>query len=243
MNYKLNISYDGTDFSGWQIQPNERTIQDEIQTAIQNIFQNKDIKLYGSGRTDSGVHAIEQTANFLVKDSNMNEKQIVNAINSKISKDIYILDCKKMNKNFNSRFSAKKREYLYRISRNYSPFLRKYSWYQKYNIDFNKLQKCSDIILGEHDFSNFCKSISLQEMNLCNISKSSWDITDDIISFKIKSNRFLHHMVRMLVGTMIEVAKNKITLKQFDNMIKNPKANKKVITAPALGLYLCKVYY
>ena len=243
MNFKLTISYDGSDFSGWQIQPNERTIQDEIQTAIQNIFQNKDIKLYGSGRTDSGVHAIEQTANFLVKDSNMNEKQIVNAINSKISKDIYILDCKKVNKNFNSRYSAKKREYLYRISRNYSPFLRKYSWYQKYNIDFNKLQKCSDIILGEHDFSNFCKSISLQEMNLCNISKSSWDITDDIISFKIKSNGFLHHMVRMLVGTMIEVAKNKITLKQFDNMIKNPKANKKVITAPALGLYLYKVYY
>ena len=243
MNFKLTISYDGSDFSGWQIQPNERTIQDEIQTVIQNIFQNKDIKLYGSGRTDSGVHAIEQTANFLVKDSNMNEKQIVNAINSKISKDIYILDCKKMNEDFNSRYSAKKREYLYRISRNYSPFLRKYSWYQKYNIDFNKLQKCSDIILGEHDFSNFCKSISLQEMNFCNISKSTWYITDDIISFKIKSNRFLHHMVRMLVGTMIEVSKNKITLKQFDNMIKNPKANKKVITAPALGLYLYKVYY
>ena len=131
MNFKLTISYDGSDFSGWQIQPNERTIQDEIQTAIQNIFQNKDIKLYGSGRTDSGVHAIEQTANFLVKDSNMNEKQIVNAINSKISKDIYIIDCKKMNENFNSRYSAKKREYLYRISRNYSPYLRRYSWYQK----------------------------------------------------------------------------------------------------------------
>jgi len=243
MNFKLTISYDGSDFSGWQIQPNERTIQDEIQTAIQNIFQYKDIKLYGSGRTDSGVHAIEQTANFLVKDSNMNEKQIVSAINSKISKDIYIIDCKKMNESFNSRYSAKKREYLYRISKNYSPFLRKYSWYQKYNLDFNKLQKCSDIILGEHDFSNFCKSVSLQEMNLCNISKSKWDITDDIISFKIKSNRFLHHMVRMLVGTMIEVSKNKITLKQFDNMIKNPKTNKKVVTAPALGLYLYKVYY
>ena len=243
MNFKLTISYDGSDFSGWQIQPNERTIQDEIQTAIQNIFQNKDIKLYGSGRTDSGVHAIEQTANFLVKDSNINEKQIVRAINSKISKDIYIIDCKKMNENFNSRYSAKKREYLYRISRNYSPFLRRYSWYQKYNIDFNKLQKCSDIILGEHDFSNFCKSISLQEMNLCNIYKSKWDITDDFISFKIKSNRFLHHMVRMLVGTMIEVSKNKITLKQFNNMIQNPKANKKVVTAPALGLYLYKVYY
>tara|TARA_B100001250_G_C19800296_1_gene790739 strand:+ start:1897 stop:2628 length:732 start_codon:yes stop_codon:yes gene_type:complete len=243
MNFKLTISYDGSDFSGWQIQPNERTIQDEIQTAIQNIFQNKDIKLYGSGRTDSGVHAIEQTANFLVKDSNMNEKQIVSAINSKISKDIYILDCKKMNEDFNSRYSAVNREYLYRISRNFSPFLRKYSWYQNYSLDINKLKECSEIILGEHDFSNFCKSISLQEKNLCIISKSIWKITDDTISYKVRSNRFLHHMVRMLVGTMVEVSKNRITVKEFNSMIKNPSTNKKVITAPALGLYLYKVYY
>ena len=243
MNFKLTISYDGSDFSGWQIQPNERTIQDEIQTAIQNIFQNKDIKLYGSGRTDSGVHAIEQTANFLVKDSNMNEKQIVSAINSKISKDIYILDCKKMNEDFNSRYSAVNREYLYRISRNFSPFLRKYSWYQNYSLDINKLKECSEIILGEHDFSNFCKSISLQEKNLCIISKSIWKITDDTISYKVRSNRFLHHMVRMLVGTMVEVSKNRITVEEFNSMIKNPSSNKKVITAPALGLYLYKVYY
>jgi len=243
MNFKLTLSYDGSDFSGWQIQPDERTIQNEIQIAIQNIFHNKDIKLYGSGRTDSGVHAINQTANFLIENTNMSEKQIIDAINSKVSRDIYVLDCQKIDEDFNSRYSAINREYLYKISRKYSPFLRKYSWYQNYSIDFNKLKECSAIILGEHDFSNFCKSISLQEKNFCNISKSIWEINDDTIFYRVRSNRFLHHMVRMLVGTMVEVSKNRITLEEFNSMIKNPNTNKKVITAPALGLYLYKVYY
>ena len=243
MNFKLTLSYDGSNFSGWQIQPDERTIQNEIQIAIQDIFHNKDIKLYGSGRTDSGVHAINQTANFLIENTNMSEKQIIDAINSKVSRDIYVLDCQKIDEGFNSRYSAINREYLYKISRKYSPFLRKYSWYQNYSIDFNKLKECSEIILGEHDFSNFCKSISLQEKNFCNISKSIWKINDDTISYRVRSNRFLHHMVRMLVGTMVEVSKNRITLEEFNSMIKNPNTNKKVITAPALGLYLYKVYY
>jgi len=243
MNFKLTLSYDGSDFSGWQIQPDERTIQNEIQIAIQNIFHNKDIKLYGSGRTDSGVHAINQTANFLIENTNMSEKQIIDAINSKVSRDIYVLDCQKIDEDFNSRYSAINREYLYKISRKYSPFLRKYSWYQNYSIDFNKLKECSAIILGEHDFSNFCKSISLQEKNFCNISKSIWEINDNTIFYRVRSNRFLHHMVRMLVGTMVEVSKNRITLEEFNSMIKNPNTNKKVITAPALGLYLYKVYY
>jgi len=243
MNFKLTISYDGSDFSGWQIQPDERTIQNEIQIAVQDIFHNKDIKLYGSGRTDSGVHAINQTANFLIENTNMSEKQIIDAINSKVSRDIYVLDCQKISEDFNSRYSAVNREYLYKISRKYSPFLRKHSWYQSYNLDINKLKECSEIILGKHDFSNFCKSISLQEKNFCNISKSIWEINDDTISYRVRSNRFLHHMVRMLVGTMVEVSKNRITLEEFNSMIKNPNTKKKVITAPALGLYLYKVYY
>ena len=243
MNFKLTISYDGFDFSGWQIQPNERTVQYEIQNAIKEIFQKQDIKLYGSGRTDSGVHAIRQTANFLIEDTNMSEKQIIDAINSKVSRDIYILDCEKVDEDFNSRYSAKSREYLYKISRKYSPFLREYIWYQNHSLDSNKLQECSGIIKGEHDFSNFCKSISLQEKNFCNISKSLWEITDENIFYKIRSNRFLHHMVRMLVGTMIEVSKNRITVENFYSMVNNPNVNKKVVTAPSLGLYLYKVDY
>lgn len=243
MNFKLTIKYDGSNFSGWQIQPNQRTVQNEIEVAIREIFQIKDLKLYGSGRTDSGVHAIGQVANFLIKSTKMGTTQILNAINSKISRDIYILNCEKVDENFNSRFSAKNREYIYKISQKYSPFSRKYLWYQSYNLDIEKLEKCSEVLLGEHDFSNFCKSTSLKNENLCNIMKSSWNFSNDEIVFEIKSNRFLHHMVRMLVGTMIEVSKNRISEENFYNMIHNIKMNKKVVTAPSLGLYLYKVDY
>lgn len=243
MNFKLTIKYDGSSFSGWQIQPNQRTIQHEIETVIKEIFQKNNINLYGSGRTDSGVHAIGQTANFSIKKTNMNATQILKAINSKISKDIYILNCEVVDEDFNSRFSAKSREYIYKISQIYSPFLRKYYWYQNYNLDKEKLDQCSEILLGEHDFSNFCKSISLKNKNLCNITKSCWNFSDDNIYFEIKSNRFLHHMVRMLVGTMIEVSKNRLTVENFNKMICDINFRKRIVTAPSLGLYLYKVNY
>lgn len=243
MNFKLTISYDGSSFSGWQTQPIERTIQSELERVICNTFNKDNIKLHGSGRTDSGVHAIGQVANFLINDTNMNSKQIMRAINSKIKKDIHILDCQKVDKNFHSRFSAVSREYIYKISTNFSPFSRKYTWYQNYNLDLEILKECSEIILGKHDFSNFCKATSLKKNNLCNIIKSSWNQLDDIIYFKVKSDRFLHHMVRMLVGTMLEVSKNRLSIQDFNNLLDKPNSNKRVITAPALGLYLLKVNY
>ena len=243
MNFKLTISYDGSGFSGWQIQPIERTIQSDLERAICNIFNKENIKLYGSGRTDSGVHAIGQVANFLINDTNMNTKQITNAINSKIKKDVHILDCQVVDKNFHSRFSAVSREYIYKISTNFSPFSRKYTWYQNYNLDLEILKECSKIILGKHDFSNFCKTTSLKKNNLCNVIKSSWNQLDDTIYFKVKADRFLHHMVRMLVGTMLEVSKNRLSIQDFNNLLDKPNSNKRVITAPALGLYLLKVNY
>ena len=121
MNFKLTISYDGSSFSGWQTQPIERTIQSELERVICNTFNKDNIKLYGSGRTDSGVHAIGQVANFLINDTNMNSKQIMRAINSKIKKDIHVLDCQNVDENFHSRFSAVSREYIYKISMNTFP--------------------------------------------------------------------------------------------------------------------------
>ena len=115
MNFKLNISYDGTEFFGWQIQPKVRTIQKELQDSIQSIFNDKSIILYGSGRTDAGVHAKGQVANFAI-DTKMSTLQIKNAINSNISKDIYINQCTIVKENFNARFSALERKYIYQIS-------------------------------------------------------------------------------------------------------------------------------
>ena len=242
MNYKLNISYDGTGFSGWQIQPKVRTVQKELQDAIRNIFNDKKIIIYGSGRTDAGVHANGQVANFLI-DTKMSTMQIKNAINSNLNKDIYINKCESVNKDFNARFSALERKYIYKICQKYYPINRKYFWYVNYKIDKNKLEKCARYILGEHDFSFFCKNISRKENNNCTIKKSKWTFDDNLIYYEIKANRFLHHMVRMLVGTMIEVAKDSISIEKFQKMVSTKDIKPRVITCPSHGLYLNKINY
>ncbi len=242
MNYKLYISYDGTNFSGWQIQPNVRTIQQDLQNAIREIYKDNTINLYGSGRTDSGVHAYGQIANFSINTA-MSVDQIIKAINSKINRDIYVYKCEIVDDNFNSRFSAVKREYIYRISMNYEPFSRNYSWFVSYNLDIDKLHDCANYIRGDHDFKLFCKSLSLKEKNNCIITDSSWTMKGDCLVYKISANRFLHHMVRMLVGTMVEVAKGSLSIDIFCKMVRAEDLKSHIITSPSNGLYLNKVNY
>ena len=242
MNYKLYISYDGTNFSGWQIQPNVRTIQQDLQNAIQGIYKDNTIKLYGSGRTDSGVHAYGQIANFSIN-TEMSVNQIIKAINSKINRDIYLYKCEIVDDNFNSRFSAVNREYIYRISTNYEPSSRYYSWFVSYDLDIDKLHDCANYILGDHDFKLFCKSLSLKEKNNCIITESYWVINGDCLVYKISANRFLHHMVRMLVGTMVEVSKGSLNIDIFYKMVRSENLKSHIVTCPSNGLYLNKVNY
>ena len=241
MNYKLTISYDGTDFFGWQRQKNGRTIQEEIENSLIKIFKTDSINLIGSGRTDSGVHALRQVANFKVN-TKMNEEQIQLAINAIICKDIRITNCKIVDDNFHSRYSAIKRKYIYKISQETSPFNMRYSWHIYNNIKYDLLVELAKLVIGKKDFSNFCKNSSMKENNKCEIFESEWIFKNSEFQYEICGNRFLHHMVRMLVGTMIEVSKNKISVNQFEDMINlgNPKP---VFTAPPNGLFLSKIYY
>ena len=241
-NYKVLISYDGTNFSGWQNQLKEKTVQGEIELALSKIFKNNSMSIIGSGRTDSGVHALNQVANFSVNTS-MTELQIKRAINSYLNNDIYIISCTIVDSKFHSRFSAKKREYVYHISSIYSPFKRKYKWYLKFDIDMDKLIDCSKLLTGKHDFSQFCKTSSRKKNNECNVSVSKWNFDNEQISYNIVSDRFLHHMVRLLVGTMIEVAKDRIIVDDFKKMIENLPCNISPVRAPSKGLFLVNVFY
>jgi len=241
-NYKLTISYDGTMFSGWQNQPKERTVQNDIENVLKKIFKNKTICLIGSGRTDSGVHALKQVANFNIATEMLNH-QIQKAINSYLNDDIFIHKCRVVDTKFHSRFSAIKREYIYCITKKYSPFYRKYEWFLKNKLDLDKLEKCSEFIIGKHDFSKFCKKTSRKENNECEIFVSKWIFNNEKMQYNIIADRFLHHMVRFLVGTMVEVAKGKISLKDFQKMINNGLCDDNVFKAPARGLFLCKVFY
>ena len=241
-NYKIEISYDGTDLLGWQIQKKGRTVQGDIEAALRKIF-NQHITLIGAGRTDSGVHALRQIANFKVK-SSMNSDILKDALNGNLNKDIYIGKCKIVDDNFHSRFSAIKREYNYKIETSYWPIHRNYVWsLDSTNIDISTLHKCSKLILGEHDFTQLSKKNDEIDNKICNVFNSDWTIDNSSFSYRIRANRFLHHMVRYLVGVMVEVSKNHLlTLSDFKSMI-NAEERKMIFKAPSKCLYFDTIYY
>ena len=173
----------------------------------------------------------------------MNPNQIKSALNTKLPDDIYINYCRVINKEFNARFSAKKREYNYYIINHYSTSKRLYSWFCKWEIENKKLFQCSDILIGENDFSLFSKASSETENKKCIIYKSKWILENDQYFFLIQGNRFLQHMVRLLVGTMVEVGRGRIPIDDFKKMIKCSRTNFCSVRAPAKGLFLNKVYY
>lgn len=241
-NYKITISYDGTSLHGWQIQKNSRTVQGDIENALEKIFNQK-INLIGAGRTDSGVHALGQVANFKVSTS-MTPDELKNALNGNLGRDIFIISCDEVNLDFHSRFSAVKREYIYKIQTNFTPISRNFSWSLDSNfIDINILNECSKLVMGEHDFSQLSKkNVEIENKN-CHIYSSKWIVDDSSLNYIISANRFLHHMVRYLVGVMIEVSKkNLLSIDDFESML-NANKRKFIFKAPSKGLYLNRVLY
>ena len=241
-NYKIEISYDGTDLLGWQIQKKGRTVQGDIEAALRKIF-NQHITLIGAGRTDSGVHALRQVANFKVE-SDMNPDTLKDALNGNLNRDIYIGKCEVVDDDFHSRFSAIKREYNYKIETSYLPIHRNYVWFLDSTIlDINTLHKCSKLILGKHDFTQLSKKNDDIDNKICDVFNSDWTINNSSFSYRIKANRFLHHMVRYLVGVMVEVSKNHLlSISDFKSMI-NAEERKMIFKAPSKGLYLESIYY
>ena len=241
-NYKITISYDGTSLHGWQIQKNSRTVQGDIENALEKIFNQK-INLIGAGRTDSGVHALGQVANFKVSTS-MTPDELKNAQNGNLGSDIFIINCNEASIDFHSSFSAVKREYIYKIQTNFTPISRNFSWSLDSNfIDINILNECSKLVMGEHDFSQLSKkNVEIENKN-CHIYSSKWIVDDSSLNYIISANRFLNHMVRYLVGVMIEVSKkNLLSIDDFESML-NANKRKFIFKAPSKGLYLNRVLY
>ncbi len=241
-NYKITISYDGTDLQGWQVQKSGRTVQGDIENALKKIF-NKKINLIGAGRTDSGVHALGQVANFKVS-TTMTSDELKNALNGNLSRDIFIISCYEVNLDFHSRFSAVEREYIYKIQTKFTPITRNLSWSLDPNfIDIDVLHQCSKLIIGEHDFSQLSKKNDEIENKNCHIYNSKWFFDDSSLNYIISANRFLHHMVRYLVGVMIEVSKkNLLSIDDFESML-NANERKFIFKAPSKGLYLNRISY
>ena len=240
-NLKLVIEYDGTNFVGWQSQTNGRSVQDEIASLLSNVLQER-ISLIGAGRTDSGVHARGQVANFHT-DSKLDGRALFNALNGLLPEDISVHSVEEVPESFHSRFSASERAYRYYISRRPTAIERRFTWFVKYDLDVLLMNEAANLIIGEHDFESFCKYEAEVDHYRCSVAKSQWESMAEKIVFEIRANRFLHGMVRALVGTMVDVGRGFISLPDFEEIINARDRRKAGMAAPPQGLFLEEVTY
>lgn len=242
-NIKLVIEYDGTNYHGWQSQPNQITIQQTIEEAIENITREK-VHLKGSGRTDAKVHAYGQIANFRTN-SNIPYENFKYALNSLLPKDISIKESCEVNIDFNARYDAVAKEYRYIIYNNKirSPIIRNYSYHVPYELNFSYMEKAIKEFIGTHDFRAFMYSKSDMENTVRTILNANIEKNEKIIEITLKGNGFLYNMVRIITGTLVDVGRGKIKLEDIANIIESKKREKSGHTAPPQGLYLSKVFY
>ncbi len=238
----MTIQYDGTDFHGWQIQAKGRTVQGDIEKALSIIYAEEKITLLGAGRTDAGVHALGLTANIKLP-AKLSANELLQALNGNLNQDVRIDSTGIVEDDFHARFSATAREYEYRLVKAFSPITRNYTTALKWEIDKNLLNKCAELLLGKHDFTSFCKATAEVENKICTVFTSNWEESNEMIIFTIKANRFLQHMVRYLVGTMLEVARGRYTITDFQSLLHCDNPEAVIVRASAQGLFLKKVYY
>lgn len=240
--HKFTFEYDGTDFNGWQKQPEGRTVQGVIEKALSTFYQ-QEIRIVGQGRTDSGVHARAQVAHADLPPSH-SISRLHRALSGLLPKDVALIEAKRVNNEFHARFHAKSRRYQYLVLERASPLLRNYSWQTFKPINVDLLKDCSDAIQGEHDFINFCIPPDEPEMTtICTIKKSNWKKHGQQLVYEIEGNRFLRHLVRRLVGTMIKVGDGTLKIEQFYNLLSGEETERKGHAAPAKGLTLMSVQY
>lgn len=243
-NFKLTIEYDGSAYVGWQRQKDPRTIQGTIERAVQTLT-GQTATLIGSGRTDSGVHALGQTANFKV-DTHLAPEDIGRALNALLPEDIVILSCLEMPKKFHSRFDAVSKIYRYcLLNRPFPPAVgRQYAWYIRKPLDIKAMQDSLVHIRGTHDFSAFEGAGSPRAHSVRQVHRAELILHNDIkIDFEIEANGFLRHMVRNIVGTLVDVGLSRITPNDMARIRDTADRSEAGITAPAHGLFLVRVNY
>ena len=242
-NIKLTIEYDGKDFKGWQKQPNKLNIQGEIEKAIENITGEK-VELIASGRTDAGVHAMGQVANFKTN-SNMPIEKIPIAINSQVKNSIRIQNAEEVDENFHSRFNCKKKTYRYVIdnSKYGSAIYRNISYHMPIKLDVEEMKKAIKYFEGEHDFKAFKSSGTSSKSSIRTIYKADIITEGTNIAIDLTGNGFLYNMVRIIAGTLVDVGLGKIKPDDIPEIIASKDRTKAGKTLPPHGLMLLNVVY
>lgn len=237
--YFIEVAYKGTNYSGFQVQQNANSIQAEIEKALK-IFYKEDYSLTGSSRTDAGVHANQ---NFFHFDSDSVVEDGSYHLNAILPPDIVVKKIFPVNSDSHCRFDALSRQYTYYIYQQKNPFLADRAYFYPYELDLDLLQTAAHELFNHNDFATFSKRNTQTKTSLCTIISSEWKQEINGFSYQVGSNRFLRGMVRGLVGTMLKVGRNKISIDQFINIIRSGDCTKADFSAPPQGLFLQKVNF
>jgi len=241
--FKLVLEYDGTNYHGWQVQPNLPTIQSALEAAISRVAQHK-VNVTAAGRTDAGVHALGQVAHFTTT-ARLTAEEWQRALNGLLPPDIAVQAVEEAPNTFHARFSAKSKLYRYRIFARVqrSALSRSKILHYPYPLDLDAMEVACRALIGTHDFSSFQGSTTDTENPVCTITKLTVDRFGDEVIFEVEGNRFLKQMVRAIVGTLLEVGRGKLKAGEVAGILAAKDRTKAGPTAPAHGLYLVKVDY
>ncbi len=241
MQIRLTLEYDGTDFKGWQIQPDQRTVQGELQARLEQLY-GAPVPVMASGRTDAGVHALGQVVNFTpARDIPLDRLQ--HALNGMLPPDVAVKNADYVGPDFHARFDAQRRHYFYCIRHNKQPIGRHYAWYMRGELNLNVIKRASQILIGQHDFTSFCVAANEKENRVCQVYTCDWQRQGDELIFYISGNRFLRAMVRSIVGTLVEMGRGARPAESMRDILGARNRQSAGESAPAQGLFLERVIY
>ncbi len=242
-NLLLTLQFDGSKYHGWQVQPNAVTVQQILQDCIEEILQKRE-SVVGCSRTDAGVHANMYCCNVKTE-NHIPCKNFKQALNSTLPYDIAVLDCREVDLDFHSRYDCKSKEYIYKIynSEVKNPFLHEYALHYKYPLDAEMLNRQAKYFIGTYDYSGFCSANSSVKSTVRTVKNACVERHGDMVVFTVEADGFLYNMVRIMVGTLLNIAQGKIEEDTVLDIIKSKNRTRAGITAPPCGLYLNKVNY
>lgn len=241
--YFVTLSYDGTRYHGWQIQPNGVSVQERLQEALSTLLRTP-VAVTGAGRTDAGVHARMMVAHFDWEGDAIDTRQLAYKLNRLLPYDIAVSKVEAVSEEMHARFSATSRMYRYYIHTTKDPFQRAYSCEIHYALDFAKMNEAAQVLMTYEDFGAFCKSGADVKTTLCQVTKAEWVQTSPTTwYFEIRANRFLRNMVRAVVGTLVEVGRGRLSLEDFKKVIEGKQRSDAGESMPGNALFLEDIVY
>ena len=242
MRVKLTIEYAGTRYSGWQIQRNARTVQGEIERAVHEATGQDDFELYGSGRTDAGVHALGQVAHLDLA-TTLPVNTLLRRINDALPSDIVVLSGERVRRRFHARHDAVGRSYLYQVTRRRTAFAKPFVWWVRETIDVDRMRQGAAVLVGFHDFQAFSDDDPSEKSTEVLVDLLEIHEDEELIVFHIEGSHFIWKMVRRIVGVLVDVGRGGLRVEDVANLMRESSDVVARLTAPASGLFLERVYY